>query len=828
MAGKQKPPEDAPKVVPNEDSESLVEFGTQGSFPMSTWDEFAYGLTYPAKPGDKREHFVISPKPEAVPLEKLVEMRRRDGQTRSLLRLFTIPILSCLKESEWVAPEDEDKADDEVQFANDMFNLPPQAGGMTSSKTKVVKQLLLAILEGFSVLEEVRQIPTEGPLKNKVTLRKLAHRDSRTIRFLVDKKGGFNGVKQTAYRPGGEAFSVIIPKDKCIYWACLTGDTRIPLLDGSSPTIRELAQRYDAGEQEFWVYSNKDGKVVRGRATRAWKTGTRETVEVKLDTGAVVRCTPDHLFMLRDGTYREAGSLLPGDSLMPLYRRYVQQDQRGGVYEQVKHPGTGKWAWTHRVAAGLGAGVKGHNGGTAPTSHHRDHDRLNNDPSNLEVLPWNEHLALHASESETAEKREAAMTVYWADDANRERQSALMKSLHADGRLGAGTWTDERRAAQAERMRLVKAGNNHKVVSVRSAGVEDVYDLSVEEHHNFAVESGVFVHNCNEEENPFYGVSMFESAWYHYEVKTKLYFIAHIAAQMAAVPGRIGHYPVGTGPVKRREFQNALAKFAFNSSLSLPAEFTVDPFNGSTGFDFVKLIDHHSHLQAKSVLMHFADNENRMVLIDNGRGDASADMYVQLLTSIMDDIAALFTTYLMPKYIDWNFGTGVYPIFRFGALTDSARDAIKEIFQVVVTAGMLNSTPEFVRELEKKLATRLGLDINYEEIEKIEDEAAEEQAKAAEEQAKIAEAQQQADQEAMANGQVPPNQNGAAKKPPFGGKPQEEAAASPFGMSAEDQQALDHLVELANDLFALRPESGVVSADDILPDSALNGSGATE
>lgn len=552
MAGKQKPPEDAPKVVPNEDSEALVEFGTQGSFPMSTWDEFAYGLSYPAKPGDKREHFVISPKPEAVPLEKLVEMRRRDGQTRSLLRLFTIPILSCLKESEWVAPEDEDKADDEVQFANDMFNLPPQAGGMTSSKTKVVKQLLLAILEGFSVLEEVRQIPTEGPLKNKVTLRKLAHRDSRTIRFLVDKKGGFNGVKQTAYRPGGEAFSVVIPKDKCIYWA------------------------------------------------------------------------------------------------------------------------------------------------------------------------------------------------------------------------------------------------------------------------------------ANEEENPFYGVSMFESAWYHYEVKTKLYFIAHIAAQMAAVPGRIGHYPVGTGPVKRREFQNALAKFAFNSSLSLPAEFTVDPFNGSTGFDFVKLIDHHSHLQAKSVLMHFADNENRMVLIDNGRGDASADMYVQLLTSIMDDIAALFTTYLMPKYIDWNFGTGVYPIFRFGALTDSARDAIKEIFQVVVTAGMLNSTPEFVRELEKKLATRLGLDINYEEIEKIEDEAAEEQAKAAEEQAKIAEAQQQADQEAMANGQVPPNQNGAAKKPPFGGKPQEEAAASPFGMSAEDQQALDHLVELANDLFALRPESGVVSADDILPDSALNGSGATE
>jgi hypothetical protein len=539
------PPPDAPKIVPNEDSDALVEIGTQATFPMSSWDDFAYGVTHAGT--SKKDHFVISPRPEAVPLDKLVEMRRRDGQTRALLRLFTIPILSCLKESEWVSPNDE-KGDpeDEVQFANDMFNLPPQAGGMTTSKTKIVKQLLLAILEGFSVMEEVRQIPTEGPLKNKVTLRKLAHRDSRTIRFLVDSNGGFNGVKQTAYRPGGEAFSAHIPKEKCIYWA------------------------------------------------------------------------------------------------------------------------------------------------------------------------------------------------------------------------------------------------------------------------------------CNEEENPFYGVSMFESAWYHYEVKTKLYYIAHIASQMAAVPGRIGHYPLGTSAPKRAQFQNALAQFAFNASLTLPENFTVDAFQANSGFDFVKLIDHHSHLQAKSVLMHFADNENRMVLIDNGNGDASADMYVQFLQSLMDDIAALLTTYLMPKYIDWNFGTGVYPIFRFGAVSDSTRDAIKEIFSIVVTASMLNSTPEFVRELEKKLSTRLGLDIDYEEIEKIEDEAAEQQAKAAEEEAKVAEEAMKADQDAIAKGEVPPSQQ-LGQKPPKPGQP-EEPGGSPFGMTPDQQDALDHLVELANDLFATRPQSGIV--EDILPESALNGSHA--
>jgi len=38
--------------------------------------------------------------------------------------------------------------------------------------------------------------------------------------------------------------------------------------------------------------------------------------------------------------------------------------------------------------------------------------------------------------------------------------------------------------------------SNHKVVSVEIDGFEEVYDLTVEKYHNFAINSGVFVHNC--------------------------------------------------------------------------------------------------------------------------------------------------------------------------------------------------------------------------------------------------------------------------------------------------------------------------------------------
>src|SRR5690606_1101962 len=97
-----------------------------------------------------------------------------------------------------------------------------------------------------------------------------------------------------------------------------------------------------------------------------------------------------------------------------------------------------------------------------------------------------------------------------------------------------------------------------------------------------------------EEENPFYGVSLFETAFRHYEVKAKLYFISQVAAQFAAVPGRMGTYPKNATPEQRNAFAQALKDFAFDTAMMMPADFAVAPFNGNTGFDFLPLIEHHS------------------------------------------------------------------------------------------------------------------------------------------------------------------------------------------------------------------------------------------
>jgi len=85
-------------------------------------------------------------------------------------------------------------------------------------------------------------------------------------------------------------------------------------------------------------------------------------------------------------------------------------------------------------------------------------------------------------------------------------QSVLYTRLKANGYAGwrAFRWAQEgrtdaalRTARYKERQRTLEP-NNHKVTAVRPAKPAGVYDLQVEETHNFALAAGVFVHNSTD------------------------------------------------------------------------------------------------------------------------------------------------------------------------------------------------------------------------------------------------------------------------------------------------------------------------------------------
>ena len=121
---------------------------------------------------------------------------------------------------------------------------------------------------------------------------------------------------------------------------CITLDTKIPLLDGRTLNLKELISEHKEGK-ENWVYSiNKNNKIVSGKII--WADVTRKNaslMKITLDNGKSIRCTPDHKFMMRDGSYIEAKYLKENDSLMPFYKKE----------EQVYNPKTGRYRYTHHI-----------------------------------------------------------------------------------------------------------------------------------------------------------------------------------------------------------------------------------------------------------------------------------------------------------------------------------------------------------------------------------------------------------------------------------------------------------------------------------------------
>lgn len=332
-----------------------------------------------------------------------------------------------------------------------------------------------------------------------------------------------------------------IPRDvlvvcvgKSTYARCFSADTRVALVDGTAPTFEEMAERHEHGEM-LWGYTLAEfGRIDVELLDAPRLVGRDALLEIEIDNGRSIEATPDHEFILRDGRRIQAHELRPGDSLIPLYRELI----RG--YESVYQPLNGHLLPTHRLADewNVRNGIYPDVPGTH--RHHRDHDRRNNNPWNIERMEASEHIRHHNAitygadfdpDEHSAAIREALARLasdpewresysrvqseraraFWSDDRYRDARAQLRRRRiqlwddearreAARSRLLDGDRSVFRRfpkVVEAFRGRRASGGRNHKVVAIRDVpGVHDVYCLTVPGTANFALDAGVFVENC--------------------------------------------------------------------------------------------------------------------------------------------------------------------------------------------------------------------------------------------------------------------------------------------------------------------------------------------
>jgi hypothetical protein len=328
-----------------------------------------------------------------------------------------------------------------------------------------------------------------------------------------------------------------------IYWTndkdwgtnpcCFIGSTLVATADGrNAVTIKQLCDENYQGP----VYSmqSQTGQVVTSYCSKVWKSRENaELVKVLLDDGSSFTCTPDHRIMLRNGQYVQAQYLVEGTSLMP-FNSYKRSDRN---YRMIQSNTGRDIAQYAHVAQYYDIIKEGYN---SQHIHHKDGNGFNDLPENLEVIDAIEHNRQHMLGKNNAfHKMSNEVREQWS-----EKQSSRQKGENNTNSNGLTTEemimrcfdrTVQKRAklsyqevldscgvkflskGRLKEMKAETVGEfaeklaelaNHKVISVEFLSErEDVYDMTVEGTHNFAIitsskdenfitSSGVFVHNC--------------------------------------------------------------------------------------------------------------------------------------------------------------------------------------------------------------------------------------------------------------------------------------------------------------------------------------------
>lgn len=238
---------------------------------------------------------------------------------------------------------------------------------------------------------------------------------------------------------------------------CVSGDTLIQTVEGEIP-IKHLV-----GSTPFVYCMDGHGNLTIKKAIKVWKTRENANlVEVVTGKGKLI-CTPDHRIYTTNRGWVSAENLHKGDKIKGLNRQTT-----GHKYCSVGLSGT-KYEKEHRFIARHFYDIDGMD------VHHINDFGFDNRLSNLEVISHEEHSRL----SNTGRLIEV----------NRDEETGrYLKKDYKTARTCVNLGKD--------------VGVNWFVQEVNILDyTEDVYDMTVEDTHNF-IANGFVVHNCAEEPLP--------------------------------------------------------------------------------------------------------------------------------------------------------------------------------------------------------------------------------------------------------------------------------------------------------------------------------------
>ena len=318
---------------------------------------------------------------------------------------------------------------------------------------------------------------------------------------------------------------------------CITGDTLIATADGrNAVSIKQLVEE----GKSFPVYSTdiKTGQVQIKMARNPRKTGiNKEVCKITLDDGSTFKATPNHKVLLRNLTYVEVKDLKAGDSVFPFY------SFESNGYRQISMVGTKMIGGNHRNRRQYRVISEFYNGiidAKKYAIHHKNCDSTDDRIENLEIMLHEDHIEFHAAKMRGKNNPYHKMTDEWkynfaahfgssngrfTNISNDELIKYGKEIFKKHGKITQKLWREFARNNKKKKINVYvespfrfgnwsnfknQVANNHKIVKIEFIGQEDVYNITVDDNHNyhiitshqddkFITSSGVCIKNCGEQ-----------------------------------------------------------------------------------------------------------------------------------------------------------------------------------------------------------------------------------------------------------------------------------------------------------------------------------------
>lgn len=150
--------------------------------------------------------------------------------------------------------------------------------------------------------------------------------------------------------------------------------------------------------------------------------------------------------------------------------------------------------------------------------HHKDGNKENNSINNLEVLDNKEHSSYHGKNTSILTKIKRSININKAINAATEWHKNSPDSSEMHSKASKKGWNNRplykhiciQCGKEFETKEKIckycssQCKNDYKlgysvleIESIEYAGKEDVYNMEVEKHHNYAVDGGIIIHNCD-------------------------------------------------------------------------------------------------------------------------------------------------------------------------------------------------------------------------------------------------------------------------------------------------------------------------------------------